>query len=231
MTARAVWKELCMDTGGGRRLGEFWAAALGLRAGDDPDADVVGDEEGQGIAMCPVPEPKTVKHRVHIDVHAGSVAELEALGATVLVPEGQDGIGWTVLADPEGGEFCAFLRPADALPAYRLYELVVDAADAKHICEWWADLFGVEAKAETEGDWVLEGVPGVPFECIVFGPVPEPKTVKNRIHWDVYGDPATLLAAGATMLREPGDPATGAGISWHVMADPEGNEFCVFQPR
>ena len=34
----------------------------------------------------------------------------------------------------------------------------------------------------------LANVPGMPFESLVFGPVPEPKTVKNRMHWDVYGD-------------------------------------------
>jgi hypothetical protein len=47
-----------------------------------------------------------------------------------------------------------------------------------------------------------------------------PKTVKNRIHWDVYGDMDAFVAAGATMLADL--PA------WTVLADPEGNESCVF---
>jgi hypothetical protein len=53
-----------------------------------------------------VPEPKTGKNRLHLDVHTGSVAELEALGATVL----DDTLPWTVMADPEGNEFCLFTR-------------------------------------------------------------------------------------------------------------------------
>lgn len=60
----------------------------------------------------------------------------------------------------------------------------------------------------------------------VFTPVPEPKTVKNRVHWDVLLDDATvddLVAAGATVLRRPDDE-----IDWTVLADPEGNEFCAF---
>jgi hypothetical protein len=57
----------------------------------------------------------------------------------------------------------------------------------------------------------------------VFGAVPEPKTVKNRIHWDIWGITDELLAAGATLLRGRDDE-----ISWDVLADPEGNEFCVF---
>ena len=70
--------------------------------------------------------------------------------------------------------------------------------------------------------WV-EGAAGFPWRFWVFAGVPEPKTVKNRIHWDVWGDTPTLLAAGATLLRARDDE-----IGWDVLADPEGNEFCVF---
>jgi hypothetical protein len=56
--------------------------------------------------------------------------------------------------------------------------------------------------------------------------VPEPKTVKNRIHWDVVGPVAGLVSAGATVRRAPDDE-----ISWTVLADPDGNEFCAFEPR
>jgi hypothetical protein len=54
--------------------------------------------------------------------------------------------------------------------------------------------------------------------------VAEPKTVKNRIHWDVMvTDLQPVIDAGATVLR-PRDEEIG----WHVLADPEGNEFCAF---
>jgi glyoxalase superfamily protein len=54
--------------------------------------------------------------------------------------------------------------------------------------------------------------------------VPEPKTAKNRLHWDVScPDVSALLDAGATLLRPPDQD-----IDWHVLADPEGNEFCAF---
>ena len=53
---------------------------------------------------------------------------------------------------------------------------------------------------------------------------PTPKTVKNRIHWDVgTADVSLLVDAGAAVLRPAGDDT-----AWYVMADPEGNEFCVF---
>lgn len=224
-TGGARFKELCLDTAtGGPELGQFWAAATGcdfVRTDDRDDlGDVVGPEEGMGIAICPVPEPKTVKHRVHLDLHTDSVDTLVALGASVL-PEQNPEDRWTVMADPEGGEFCAFVREAERLPAYRVYELVVDVADPERIGQWWADVFGVELKSEEGKDWTwLEGVPGMPFEAWVFGRVPEPKTVKNRLHWDVYGDVADFEARGATRLW--------AMPRWTVLADPEGNEFCVF---
>ena len=50
--------------------------------------------------------------------------------------------------------------------------------------------------------------------------MPEPKTVKNRVHWDVFGHVEDFEAAGARVLwTQP---------RWTTMADPEGNEFCVF---
>ena len=67
----------------------------------------------------------------------------------------------------------------------------------------------------------------MPILTMDFVPVPEPKTVKNRIHWDVtVPGVAPLVEAGATVLREP-----GGGIGWHVLADPEGNEFCILSSR
>jgi hypothetical protein len=59
---------------------------------------------------------------------------------------------------------------------------------------------------------------------LVFVPVPEPKTVKNRIHIDVTTPDVQLLVdAGARLLR-----AQDEEISWSVLADPDGNEFCAF---
>jgi hypothetical protein len=107
------------------------------------------------------------------------------------------------------------------MAGYRLYELVVDAADPRSIARWWGDALGLEPSGE-EGVWSVGPGAGLPWE-MGFVPVPEPKSVKNRVHWDVWGDTPGLLAAGATLLR-PRDREIG----WDVLADPEGNEFCVF---
>lgn len=230
--AVARWKDLCIDASDAGRIAEFWGAALGLRVErlDDGDAVLRGDVPTETIWINQVPEPKSVKHRVHIDVRAREIEPLVALGATVLSPAAESGRPWTVMSDPEGGEFCVFLR--DVLgtdPAARLYALVVDTADgpsSEAIAGWWADVLGGRRDDDGRGFWWAEGAPGLPFESIDFVPVPEPKAVKNRLHWDVESDDLdSLVAAGAVVLAEPTD-----STPWHVCADPDGNEFCVFAP-
>jgi hypothetical protein len=220
--AIARFKDLCLDAGDPARLGAFWAAVLGLTwaARDDGDGLLTGPTPQHTIWVNRVPEAKTVKQRVHLDIYAADLKGLEALGATIV--EAQHGARtWTVMADPGGGEFCAFQR--SELPAERLHGLVVDSADPHALARWWAGVYGVSVTAN-DGWFTLEGVPGMPILTMDFVPVPEPKTVKNRIHWDVtVPGVAPLVQAGATVLREP-----GGDIDWHVLADPEGNEFCAF---
>ncbi|MGH3648772.1 MAG: VOC family protein [Micromonosporaceae bacterium] len=225
--AVARFKDLCIDASDAHRLGDFWGTALSLRLvdHDDGDAQLDGDVSEERIWINTVPEPKTVKHRVHLDVPVGDVAELLAAGATVL-REPDDEIRWTVMADPEGGEFCAFVRQRP--PHRRFLALVVDADDAQQQARWWHEVLGGrEPRRYRAGSWGVADIPDTPFEELLFLEVPEPKTVKNRIHWDVEStDHDRLGRLGARVLREP-DGAVG----WHVYADPEGNEFCVFAPR
>ncbi|SDS18923.1 VOC family protein [Microlunatus soli] len=218
-----AFKDLVIDAQDPRRIGDFWAAAIGLSAefdGDGPDGVLRGTEPEHTIWINQVAEPRTVKQRVHLDVHASGTDPLTALGATV----DTEHPGWTVMRDPEGGEFCAFERNASQLTDYRLYELVIDAADPAAISAWWAEQFGLAAQHDPADPWhwIDGGAAGLPWD-LVFNPVPEPKRVKNRIHWDVWGDTADYLDAGATLLRRRDDE-----IGWDVLADPEGNEFCVF---
>ena len=217
--ALAQFKDLVLDAADPARLGEFWAAVLGLtwQAQDDGDGSLTGPTPQHTIWVNRVPGPRSVKHRVHLDIYTGDLAGLAALGATVLEPQ-HGSRAWTVMADPEGGEFCAFLRPDP--PAQRLRGLVVDSIDPKAQAQWWGEIYGTDVTAN-DGWFALEIMPGVTMD---FVPVPEPKAVKNRVHWDVtLPDVSPLIEAGAALLREP-----GGDIGWYVLTDPEGNEFCAF---
>ena len=83
--AVARFKDLCVDAADPARLGAFWAAALGLTwvAQDDGDGYLTGPTPQHTIWVNAVPEPKTVKHRAHLDVYARDLASLEALGAEI----------------------------------------------------------------------------------------------------------------------------------------------------
>jgi hypothetical protein len=112
------WQATCVDAHDPARIAAFWEQALGWRRTyDSPDEVVLEPPEGSaedGVApdllFLRVPEDKVVKNRLHIDLRpdadqAGEVARLEALGAT-RVDIGQGDQTWTVLADPDGNEFC-----------------------------------------------------------------------------------------------------------------------------
>lgn len=215
------FKDLCIDANDPVTLGGFWAEALGLRYEDHIDGDAVlrGVDPHQSVWINRVPESKSVKHRVHLDVKA---PEVDFPDAPRLSEPGA--FEWIVHTDPEGGEFCVFDTdpPAD----YRLFEVVIDAMDHEGIAAWWHGLWGGDLE-HREHYSTISGAAGVPFDAVSFVPVPENKEVKNRIHWDVtLLDDTTvrmLKVAGAQVLREP-----TAADAWTVMADPEGNEFCVF---
>ncbi|SFL42240.1 VOC family protein [Streptomyces pini] len=93
----------------GRRAWRDLAAARHPEDPADPDS---GAGLGRRLLFQRVPEPKTVKNRLHIDVHSGpgrreeTVARLEGLGAAVIRQVREPGGEWTVMADPEGNEFC-----------------------------------------------------------------------------------------------------------------------------
>ncbi len=222
--ARCRFKDLCLDSTEPARPAAFWAETLGLTEEkvDGGPIRLVDDVSEHTLWVNRVPEPRTVKNRVHLDVLVRRVDELQARGASVqrVLP------GWTVLSDPDGGEVCAFVRPPEEpLGTYRLLEIVVDAVDPAAIAGWWAARLGLAAQPSEDGSfWWLSAGESLPVDWC-FQAVPEPKTVKNRLHWDVVGDAAELVAAGATLLR-----GRGADIGWDVLADPEGNEFCVFPP-
>jgi len=100
-------------------LARFWTQALGWKILSERDREIViGPDESAPVGMCfmPVPDAKTVKNRVHLDLTTSAedrdeeIERLLALGAG-RVDVGQTGAeSWTVLADPEGNEFCV-VRP------------------------------------------------------------------------------------------------------------------------
>ncbi|MEV4253543.1 VOC family protein [Spirillospora sp. NPDC049652] len=228
-------------------LGRFWAEALGW-AVDSEDAVItslvpVGFSYPGPTAVCidllNRPEPKTVKNRVHLDLATTSaahqaelVARLEELGAT-RADVGQGDVPWTVMADPEGNEFCV-LEPR---PVYEdtgpVAAVVVDCADPRAMARFWDEAMDWTLHEVTDDRAALRSAQGVgPY--LEFIRTPEPKTVWNRVHLDICPYPGDDMAAEETRLRGlgAGDPGIDqSDLHWRVLSDPEGNEFCLLTPR
>ena len=114
----SILTEILIDCIDAERLAAFWCEVLGWEVVDRDEGDVqIGSSaDGLRIWFQPVPEPKAVKNRIHLDLHAddgdqaAEVERLIGLGATH-VDVGQRDVDWIVLADPEGHEFCVLAGP------------------------------------------------------------------------------------------------------------------------
>ncbi|SER15041.1 VOC family protein [Lentzea albida] len=104
---------ITIDTGDARKLAEFWTAALGTTIQNDWGEFIVlapNTEAGPALAFQQVPDATPGKNRVHFDTHVpdrlAEVARLLALGATEVAVHSVPGLVWSVLADPDGNQFC-----------------------------------------------------------------------------------------------------------------------------
>ncbi|MEW2130691.1 VOC family protein [Streptomyces sp. NPDC005435] len=122
--------------------------------------------------------------------------------------------------------------------ACRISELVLDAADPEGLAVFWGEVLGY-VELGREGDGSIEiGPPGAGFggaqPTLVLSPSTDPRPRKLRLHLDVSptdreqeAELERLLALGA----RPVDVGQTGAESWHVLADPEGNEFCLLRTR
>ncbi|MEZ0072682.1 VOC family protein [Planotetraspora sp. GP83] len=109
-------------------------------------------------------------------------------------------------------------------------QVVIDAADPVALGEWWAKALGWVVVNDADDEYEIRIAPDV-LPGLIFVPVPEGKTVKNRLHLDFrpkdqQAEVDRLLALGA----RPADVGQD-DQPWVVLTDPEGNEFCVLSAR
>ncbi|MBB4904838.1 VOC family protein [Actinophytocola algeriensis] len=225
-------------------LAEFWVTLLDWRVShaDAEEVDVVAPPDDGwkfDLVFVPVADQKVGKNRVHLDLSSASpdhqaaiVAHAEALGA-VRVDVGQRNVPWIVLADPEGNEFCVLEQRPEYAATGAIAAVVVDVVDPLRQSEFWSGASGwpvVETTAATASLRSPDGR-GPWLEFVRTG---EPHRVKNRVHLDVAPLAGEDQWAEVTRLAELGARKVDVGqgsVPWEVMADVEGNEFCVLTPR
>jgi hypothetical protein len=109
----------------------------------------------------------------------------------------------------------------------RWHTVVVDAIDPARLARWWAEVLDYRLLSEDGTEAVIGPAPDT-YPQLVFNFVAEPKDGKNRLHVDLRPDDREaeverLVDMGARHV----DIGQGEDVSWVVLADPEGNEFCV----
>ena len=114
--------------------------------------------------------------------------------------------------------------------AVRLANICIDCADPAGLARFWSEALGWPVTSEEPDEVEIQPKNRPNGLDILFLKVPEAKTVKNRLHIDLRPDDrdaevARLEGIGARRA----DVGQGPDVSWVVMADPEGNEFCVLR--
>ncbi|TLM70946.1 VOC family protein [Pseudarthrobacter sp. NamB4] len=116
----------------------------------------------------------------------------------------------------------------------RIQALCIDSIDPRIPADFWEKALGWRRTHEEEDEIVLEPPAGSPEDGVapdlLFLKVPEPKEAKNRLHLDLRpGDRDSEVARLESLGAKRVDVGQGPDVTWVVMADPDGNEFCVLR--
>jgi catechol 2,3-dioxygenase-like lactoylglutathione lyase family enzyme len=230
-------------------LARFWAAATGWPITYETDDEVVVEpheddsgtptEPGLPLVFGANDDPKVVKNRLHIDLnsrsddeYAETVERVRAAGARP-VDIGQTGDeDWEVLADPEGNEFCV-LPPGNNFTADCGFIGALSCDGSQEVGYFWSEALGWPLVWDQDEETAIQSPLG--GSKIAWGGTPlDPKPAKNRLHFDLAppmgGDQQAEVDRLIGLGAKPIDIGQG-DVEWVVMADPDGNEFCVLTPR
>jgi Glyoxalase-like domain len=250
---------IVIDAADPGQLARFWSAALDwpVTHEDDDEVDVEPPESdpyqhGQlPLVFVPVLDPRTAKNRLHLDLASTSaqhqqklVGRFEALGARrVDIGQGPD-VSWVVMADPEGNELCVVSHagsvgadPASAFgDLWPVAAIVLDSPDPEAIAPFWSEATGwpILGRDGTHV-WLRDETARGPYLDIRHND--DPKLSKLRVHLDIApgagDDQGAELARLRSLGAHPvdiGQSARGDRLTWHVLADPQANEFCLLSP-
>ncbi|MGO8957785.1 MAG: VOC family protein [Streptosporangiaceae bacterium] len=232
---------LCFDANDPLRLARFWAGVLRWEMADNPHDGIAllpSDDTGFRIRFLPTHELEAGQNQLHFHLTSTSlqdqqetVARSLGLGARHIDIGQRPEEGHVVLADPEGNEFCVIEPGNNWLAGCGFFaELACDGS--QEVGYFWSEALGWPLVWDQDQETSVRSPHGGP-KISWGGPPLPPKTGTCRQHFDlappVHGDQQAevdrLISLGATRV----DIGQGE-VSWVVMADPDGHEFCVYPP-
>ena len=233
---------LCFDANDPVRLARFWAGVLGWELAEEPDDGIAllpSDDTGFRIRFLPTQEPKAGPNQMHFDLTSTSLEDQQqtvtralGLGARHIDVGQRPEEGHVVLADLEGNEFCV-IGPGNDFLADCGFIGALASDGSQEVGYFWSRALGWPLVWDQDQETAIRSPHGGP-KITWGGPPVAPKRGKNRLHFDlappVDDDQETevsrLVSLGATRI----DIGQGE-VSRVVLADPDGNEFCVLTPR
>jgi len=233
---------LCFDANDPLRLARFWAGVLGWELADDPRDGVTllpNDDTWFGFRFLPAEEQKVGPNQMHFHLTSTSlrdqqqtVAKSLGLGARHLDVGQRPEEEHVVLADPEGNEFCV-IEPGNKWLAGCGFFAELSCDGSREAGYFWSEALGWPLVWDQDQETAIRSSRGGP-KISWGGPPLMPKTGKYRLHFDLAppadGDQRAevdrLVSLGASRV----DIGQGE-VSWVVMADPDGHEFCVLTPE
>jgi catechol 2,3-dioxygenase-like lactoylglutathione lyase family enzyme len=224
---------LTFDAHDAASLARFWAGLLGRDVVEDAGGALVPEEDTQvSLRFVPSRTEKAGPNRIHLHLTSASSADQQdrvatalGLGAAHLDVGQRPEEGHVVLADPEGNEFCV-VEPGNSFLAGcgLLGELACDGTRAVGL--FWSEALGWPLVWDQDEETAIQ-LPQGGTKVAWGGPPVAPKTMRNRQRFDLApagGDPQAevdrLISLGATRLEDGADGAV-------MLADPDGNEFCL----
>jgi len=233
---------LRVDAKDPQRLASFWSGVLGWEISSDPEDDnelLASDATGFRIGFLASAQPKIAPNQMHFDLTSTSLDDQRltveralGLGARHLdIGQGPDA-RHVVLADPEGNEFCV-IEPGNNFLADCGFVGALASEGSQEVGRFWSGALGWPLVWDQDGETAIQSPRGGTKITWGGGPL-TPKTGKYRLHFDLaplvdgdqHAEVERLIALGAARI----DIGQG-NVSWVVMADPDGHEFCVLTPR
>ncbi len=235
-----LWS-VTFDANDPRRLATFWAGLLGWEIADDEDGFELIPSDGTDfrVSFYPSQETKASQNQIHFDLTSPTpekqqqtVARALELGAQHIDIGQSPDEEQVVLADPEGNEFCV-IEAGNNFLADTAFIGAINCDGSQEVGYFWSEALGWPLVWDQDEETAIQSPQGG-SKMSWGGPPVAPKIGKNRLHLDIAPptgeDQQTevdrLIALGAKRID------IGQGdVSWVVMADPDGNEFCVLTPR
>jgi predicted enzyme related to lactoylglutathione lyase len=240
MTANLL--AVCFDANDPPRVARFWAGLLGWEMTADVHGSVAllpTDDTGFRLRFVPSQEQKAGQNRMHFDLTSKSIEDQQrtvaralGLGARHIDVGQRPEEEHVVLADPEGNEFCV-IEPGNNFLADCGFVGALACDGSQDVGYFWSKALDWPLVWDQDQETAIRSPDGGP-KITWGGPPLNPKTGKNRVHFDLApaddGDQRAevdrLVSLGATRID------IGQGEVGRVeMADPDGNEFCVQTAR